>query len=202
MSEKYKLTYFDAYGKGEIIRILFAAAKVEFEDHRFKVEEWSTISKEMPFGTVPVLYIDGKPLCQSGAIMRYIASKYGLNGADEKQAAYAEMIVSQLDDVFSKLPWFEPDPKVKEEKTEAVWKESILPSMQKMEDYFKEKKRDFIVGQKMTYCDIVLMHVLIQAQIDCPQRITTLPTLCALRDRVKEVEGVKEYLATRKVCPA
>ena len=36
----YKLTYFDLEARGELIRLIFAAAKVEYEDHRISLDEW------------------------------------------------------------------------------------------------------------------------------------------------------------------
>jgi len=44
---KFKLSYFDLYGRGELIRLVFAAAKVEFEDHRFSFEEWPKIKPSL-----------------------------------------------------------------------------------------------------------------------------------------------------------
>ena len=35
-----KLTYFDVYGKGEPLRMLFAKAGVAFEDERISFEKW------------------------------------------------------------------------------------------------------------------------------------------------------------------
>ena len=43
MVGKYKLTYFDGPGRGELIRLVFSAAKVEFEDDRFAFDAWPTI---------------------------------------------------------------------------------------------------------------------------------------------------------------
>ena len=36
----YKLHYFDARGYGEMIRLVFAEAGVEYEDVRYSREEW------------------------------------------------------------------------------------------------------------------------------------------------------------------
>lgn len=67
----------------------------------------------MPFNAVPVLYIDGTPLCESGAIVRYLATEYGFNGANSLQAAYIEMVCGVVSDVYSKLPFMEKDKKIK-----------------------------------------------------------------------------------------
>ena len=70
---------------------------------------------DFPFKQLPVLYIDDNPpLAQSGAIEKYLASIYGLNGGNELEAAYIEMMTSQINDVtLSQLPFFEKDVKIK-----------------------------------------------------------------------------------------
>ena len=42
MPPKYKLTYFQVTGRAEISRLMFAAAGVQYEDHRIKAGEWPT----------------------------------------------------------------------------------------------------------------------------------------------------------------
>ena len=68
---------------------------------------------DMPFGTVPVLYIDGTPMCESGAIVRFLSNEFGFNGANSLQAAYIEMVHGVISDCYSKLPFMEKDPAVK-----------------------------------------------------------------------------------------
>jgi len=36
----YKLTYFEMRGRGEIVRLVFAAAGVHYEDHRIDMSDW------------------------------------------------------------------------------------------------------------------------------------------------------------------
>jgi len=43
MAPVYKLTYFPIEGLGEPIRWLLSYGNLEFEDNRFKEEDWPTI---------------------------------------------------------------------------------------------------------------------------------------------------------------
>jgi len=199
---KYKLTYFDAYGRAEISRLIFAAAKVDYEDERFSFDEWKTTYKQTtPFGQCPVLWIDGTPLTESGAIIRLLATDYGFNGANSLQAAYIEMIAGALSDVYSKLPLFEKDEKVKEEKSRAVYKEHILPMLEKFEKKITERNTDYLIGDKLSYADIKTMQCLLTTQKYDATLTKDFPKLVALKDRVANTEGIKEYLAKRKDSP-
>lgn len=79
----------------------------------------------MPFGAVPVLYVDGKPLAQMNAINRYLIDAYGelnstsdrtykvcagsteFKGRDAWERAQADMMCEALSDVFDGLhDWF------------------------------------------------------------------------------------------------
>ena len=64
---------------------------------------------ETPFGQLPVLMIDGKPLAQTGAIVRYLADVLDLAPKDELLKAYCDMILETLGGVFDKLPFLEKD---------------------------------------------------------------------------------------------
>ena len=93
----YKLYYFNVRGSAESSRIIFAQADVKYEDIRFEAEQWpkkhkeseiglvvyactnfTTIHyKEMPFGRVPVLEVDGTMIAGSINILRYLGTKFG-----------------------------------------------------------------------------------------------------------------------------
>lgn len=57
------------------------------------------IVPDYPWGKLPVLQIDDKILTQSKAIMRYLAKKYGLNGADYWEDAKMDEISDALTDL-------------------------------------------------------------------------------------------------------
>jgi len=194
---KYKLTYFDLEARGELIRLIFTVAKVKYEDHRVSFDEWPQIKPKMPFQQLPVLYIDDNPpLTQSGAIEKYLASIYGLNGDNELEAAYIEMITNQINDVtLSALPFFEKDEKVKDEKFSKQFQEKIIPSMKYIENQMNNN--EFLVGKKLSYADLFVMQIILYFKRAFPKYLPEIPKLCALSDRISQMEGVKQYIDNR-----
>lgn len=63
----------------------------------------------MPFGKLPVLFVDGKPLAHSRAIVRYLAREFKLEGQNSFEAALADVWFENLFETFDKLPWQEQD---------------------------------------------------------------------------------------------
>ena len=47
---EYKLIYFNGKALGELVRFIFAAANVSYEDYRFEVEDWHKIKPTTPLG--------------------------------------------------------------------------------------------------------------------------------------------------------
>jgi len=121
MATKYKLTYFNLYGRGEAARLLFALAGVEYEDERFEYlsDEWKQAKSKTLFGQLPQLEIDGRPFCQSIAITRYLANKFGFAGKTELDKLQADMIVDCLVDLTNPLDViFDEEDETKKERTE------------------------------------------------------------------------------------
>ena len=54
MPAKYKLIYFNVTGRAEMVRTMFAAAGVEYEDERIKMADWPKLKagKEGDFGNL------------------------------------------------------------------------------------------------------------------------------------------------------
>src|SRR5688572_21766603 len=62
---KLKLSYFDFHGgRGEVARIALHMAAIPFEDDRIPTSDWPTRKPSMPFGTLPVLEVDGQIVAQ------------------------------------------------------------------------------------------------------------------------------------------
>ena len=98
-----KFYYFDLAGKGEGIRLACTVGKLPFEDIRLTREQFMEMktSGELPYGQVPALSVDGKLLCQSGAILRYIGKKTGQYPTDDVQAAIVDGLLAQEGDMFT-----------------------------------------------------------------------------------------------------
>ncbi|CAF1544971.1 unnamed protein product [Rotaria sordida] len=69
----YKLYYFNNRDRGEICRLIFAAAGQKYEDIRYEDDEWLLHKAEMPLGEMPVLEFNGTKLPQSKSIARFLA---------------------------------------------------------------------------------------------------------------------------------
>ncbi|CAD6209026.1 GSCOCT00003673001.2-RA-CDS [Cotesia congregata] len=95
----YKLIYFNARGRAEHIRYIFAHAGVDYIDERVPKERWPEVKRSMPYGMLPVLEIDGKPIAQSNAVGRFLARKYGLAGQNEWESMLCDVLVDTLGDL-------------------------------------------------------------------------------------------------------
>ncbi len=97
----YKLTYFDIDGgRGEPVRIAFHAAGVEFDDHRISFQDFMQTRGDMPFTCAPVLAIDGVPVTQSNAMLRYAGKLAGLYPEDSMQALYCDETMDAIEDLL------------------------------------------------------------------------------------------------------
>ena len=96
----YKLTYFDIDGgRGEVTRIAFHAAGIEFEDNRISFPEFGEARGSMRFNAVPVLEVDGEEISQSDAMSRYVGRLAGLYPADPLQAMYCDEVMGAFEDL-------------------------------------------------------------------------------------------------------
>merc|ERR1712136_200758 len=199
---QYKLMYFDVMGRAELARMCFAQAGVAFTDDRFSFEEWPAKKEPTPFGQVPVLYINDKPLPQSGAITRYLANEFGLMGENNMEAAYIDMIVETLQDMFKNMPFMEKDPEVKAKKEKEIFEGTIVPYLTKMEKKFSAAdNKDFLVGSKVSLADIAMMHAGSQLKKKAPTVFDNFPTLGALVEKIAALPNIAKYIAARKETP-
>lgn len=67
---------------------------IPFTDERLLVDEFVTAKPSFPYGSLPVLTVDGQLLAQSAAILRYCGCLADLYPADALEAARADEVVN------------------------------------------------------------------------------------------------------------
>merc|ERR1711915_452520 len=164
----YKLHYFDLRAKGELIRLVFAAAGEEFEDIRYIAPFGKknpdlpvfddTVKNEMPLGQMPVLEIDGVKYCQQISIASYLAKKFGLVGDTDLHTLKCTMVVETLwTDIASKIrPLFFTTDEEEKKKIKDNLIESLPKMLNKMEKWVEGK---YMLGDKLSLADIALIDV-------------------------------------------
>lgn len=96
MAPSYKLHYFNLRARAEVIRWIFHYGGQEFEDHRIDFAQWPAVKPTTPFGTLPYLEVDGKPLGESAAIARFVARKLGVAGKSGWEEGQADAVVDYV----------------------------------------------------------------------------------------------------------
>merc|ERR1719217_1903785 len=74
----------------------FGMAGVPFEDQHVPGAEWGALKAASPYGQMPVLFVDGAPMAQARAILRYLGKI--LDGPDGKLYPEDPMQAYQCDE--------------------------------------------------------------------------------------------------------
>jgi len=195
-SDKWTLSYFPVYGRGEAIRLAFAFAKVPLEDVVVTGAELPELKAtgKLPFGQLPVLEYNGEVLAQSIAILRFVSQKFGLYPTDPKQAYVVEAVVDQRQDVWAKAVklFFIKDEAEKKKGLEDFYAGDLVANLKLIEAFYKKNTSGsgYFVGDKMSMADIAL--------IDFYTNIITHPLRKELgQAAIEQVPELKTYLETR-----
>lgn len=191
-----QLYYFTFRGYGEYIRLLLVDNKIEFGDNRFKYggKEWEEAKKNMIFGQMPCLKIDGKELVQTGAIMRHLGRKYDLNGSSEDDATFLDMFFEGVRDVSNKYVSYI----MMEDGTgEEIVKKTIPECLEKLEKLFNIHPGDYIIGDKTSYADYLLFEELDAYHHLDAHILDKFPGLKNFWEKMWQRPNLKAYLEKR-----
>ena len=158
---KPKLHYFDMHGRASMIRLLLKHAKVEYDEVRIKQQDWMSYKGKYPLKQVPVLEIDGKELCQTDAIMQFLALRHGYLSLKPEKYYRIIFLANTIKDLFngfvgiafSKLPEADKNKKFGEFFTDKA--PLMLAAIEKR---LKENRsQEFLVGRKYTMADFYML---------------------------------------------
>ncbi|XP_077999269.1 hematopoietic prostaglandin D synthase-like [Glandiceps talaboti] len=203
---KYRLTYFNIRARGEVSRLLFAAAGVDYEDVRIATENWPSekTSGKFPFGQMPILEVDGITIAQSYAIARFLANEFGFAGESNLDKAKVDMIADAIEDLGNAMGkmYFEKDEAKKAELYKDLVTKKIPSNLAALEKILTENRggSGYLVGNKLTWADLAfLAHTdyyfgepLKQAGLMNPHS-----KLIALRERLLVEPKLRRWLNTR-----
>lgn len=153
-----KLTYFNARNRGEPLRLALALAGVDFIDHRVEFADFSKLKSSLPFGTLPVLEIDGMTIGQSLVALRYIGNKYGFYPKDPVRAMRTDEVMLYLYDVVGKIvpSVFESDAARKAEMRKNLAEIALPEALRKIESLLEKNKNGYFIGEALSIPDLML----------------------------------------------
>ncbi|XP_033739500.1 glutathione S-transferase P-like [Pecten maximus] len=165
--------YFAVKGRGETIRLIMADNNVSFTETNCGSNWTAEWKPKMAFGQAPCLKDGDLTLVQSNTIIRHLARKLDLYGADESEACRADIVNDSVEDLRSgyvNLIY----------KNYEAGKEDYIKALPAKLEYFEnfiKDKSPYILGDKICFADYSLFDVLDVHLILAPSCLDTFPTL-------------------------
>ncbi|XP_050412197.1 hematopoietic prostaglandin D synthase [Patella vulgata] len=211
MPPKYRYYFFKNYrSRGELSRLLFVAAGVDYEDirvERYEPEsEWKDLKPTMPGGTLPVLEVDGQLFGESVVIARYLAREFGLDGKNNYDKLLTDTIVDriiQIRELFIRL-MLEKDVEIRAVTEKKFLEEQLPAALNLIEKHAQENKctGDFLVGDKLSWADLAVFDMMDHIVAVKPNALGNHPKIAAIFKLVPSLPGLSEYLKNRPMTSA
>ncbi len=198
---KPKLIYFDApTSRGEECRLALHLAGIDFEDVRVNPAAWPAMKEQMPYGSLPVLELPGKPaLAHSNAILVLIGRRHGLHPADDFEAARHEGMMQHVETLRAIVS---PTLRMEAAEKKAVREALVAGPLPAWATAAERNILDtpFFGGDKLQVVDLKLYMAVrwfIGGKVDhIPATIFAgYPRLIAVHDAVRDHPGVKAWYA-------
>ncbi|XP_067932282.1 hematopoietic prostaglandin D synthase-like [Watersipora subatra] len=196
MPGEMKLTYFHLRGRAELSRLLFKLAGKEFNDNRVTGESWQQFKPTAPKGQVPVLEVDGKMICESNAICRYLAREFGLYGSNNWEAAICDQILETIAAIVQSAVQLKFSAKTEEDKAECLKKAiSHVEGLEKLASSFKKGK--FILGDNASLADAAIQNSTEFCSGLPDFKLEAYPTINAIATDFAAIPAIAEWIKTR-----
>jgi len=193
------LYYFEGRGKADQIRWMLAATNTTFiQKHITSRERFLKMQKQLVFGTLPLLQIDGVELVQSQPIVRYLANRGGLAGKTPTDEVKCDMIADAVLDLVS-IAYSSPFRKCLSDedgaRNQQLMEERWDTIGSKLESLLASNGGKFMVGNAMTYTDILVAHCVTWYVEECgPAILSKMPLLVDLQCLVISLPQIKKFI--------
>ena len=198
---KLKLSYFDFHrGRGEVARLALSLGGIAFEDDRIPGSAWAERKPHTPFGSLPVLEVDGQRLTQSNSINRYVGKLTDLYPSDPWQAALCDEVMDAVEDIGTQVgQTFSLPEDQKELRRKALAEGPITRYLTRLAQLLADHGGQYFAGDRLSVADLKaflwIRHLksgmLDHIPRDLPDRIA--PTLVEHHDRIRNHAGIKAY---------
>lgn len=195
----YKLTYFNARGSAELIRLIFAQTGITYEDQRLTSEEWAVMKPNTPFGTLPVLEVDGKQITGTLPIARYVAESHNLAGSGLLENTLMASTADAVQDLWIHI-W---QAKIEKNDTRRVELEADLNEKHIPKLLCNLEKQacegGWMFGSRLCWADLHVFLLLDHLLVCQPRALDNYPSLAKLTSNVERLPRIAEWLEKRPV---
>lgn len=196
-----KLTYFPVRGRVEPSRLLLALAGVPYDFEVVPVETWrgpdgkERMLKRTPFGQLPLLEDGATVICQSGAILRYLARKLGLYGGGIEESARVDEVLETGHEIWmeASTACWNPQFHAKRDELRALTRARF----EHLAAYFTRTRADaehWILPGRYTVADVMMAFALEYSLSQHPGLLAELPDLHRAVTRFFATDGVRQYV--------
>nr|XP_033200361.1 glutathione S-transferase-like [Bombus vancouverensis nearcticus] len=195
----YKQIYFNARGRAEHIRYIFAYTGIEYTDEWIPEELWPEYKDSMPYKKLPVLEVDGKPVAEADDVARYLARMYDLMGRNERDALICDELVETLGDLKQAICYcrMEEDPERKEARMNQLLNETIPLYLTKFDQIIGEYG-GYIIPSTTTWADFVFAAALENFEyMFGASALDKYPAFRALKRRIHRIPAISDWLIRR-----
>lgn len=122
--------------------------------------EWVPLKPRTPYGELPILTVDGRPMAQSKAILRYVGKLTALYPTDPEEALFVDEVVETCEELFSSIFAYRgTDKGIRRQTRETVVRENIPRYWEALDKRVGSKGGPFVMGgrDKLSIADVVIV---------------------------------------------
>ncbi|XP_049850840.1 glutathione S-transferase 4-like [Schistocerca gregaria] len=158
-----KLTYYHARGCCDAIRLILAQSGTPYVEVNITGAEFILIKPKLTFSVIPMLEDGHLTLHHHNCITRYLAHRFNLSGETPEEEALCDMWNEECDNLLQNLwraDWEGEESVAMRQIKQAYFQKEIKPCLAEMNEALSHLSTPYLVGNRLTYADIVLKSAL------------------------------------------